>query len=78
MSTLPISRRGMIAGAVRMVPAVGLATLGARSAFAAACADPEDSLRSSLHYVEASPDAAKTCSVCAFFTPDSAGGCGQC
>ena len=78
MSMLPISRRGVIAGAARLVPAVGLASLGARAAFAAACADPEDSLRASLHYVEASPDAAKSCAACAFFTPDSAGGCGQC
>jgi len=78
MGMLPISRRGVVAGAARLVPAVGVASLGAKVAFAAACADPEDSLRHSLNYAEASPDPQKTCSICAFFTPDSGGGCGQC
>lgn len=77
MSVSPISRRGVLAGAARLAPAIGLASLAARTAVAAACADPDDSLRSSLHYTEASPDAQKTCSACAFFTPDS-GGCGAC
>jgi hypothetical protein len=52
---------------------------------AKACADPakltdaEKAQRESFHYVEQSPDAAKTCSGCAFFTaPESGSGCGQC
>lgn len=77
MSAGIFSRRGMLAGGIRLVPALALMPLTARSAAAAACADPNDSLRSSLHYVEASPDAQKTCSACAFFTPD-AGDCGNC
>ena len=78
MSVGPISRRGMLVGAAGLLPAVGLVALGARSAAAAACADPADSLRSSLQYVEASPDAQKTCGACGFFEPDAAGGCGNC
>ena len=34
-------------------------------------------LRTSLHYTEASPDAGKTCSVCAFFQ-GAVAGCGSC
>jgi len=47
------------------------------------CADPAklDSgaagLRPSLNYVEASPDPAKTCSACAFFSAGT-GACGSC
>jgi len=78
MSARSISRRQVIADAARAVPVAGLALLAARKAFAAGCADPDDSLRSSLHYVEASPDAQKTCSACGFFTPGSGGACGDC
>ena len=78
MSMLPISRRGAIVGAIRLVPAAGLVSSAAGRAFAAACADPEDGLRKSLHYTEASPDAKQTCSGCAFFTADAGGGCGSC
>jgi hypothetical protein len=77
MSARILTRRGMLVGGARLIPALGLVPLVARSAAAAACADPADSLRSSLHYVEAFPDAQKTCSGCAFFTPD-AGDCGNC
>jgi hypothetical protein len=67
----------MLVGGARLLPALGLVPLAARSAAAAACADPNDSLRSSLHYVEAFTDAGKTCSACSFFTPDAAD-CGNC
>lgn len=47
------------------------------------CADPTkldsgaSALRASLNYVEQSPDPAKSCAACAFFTA-GAGGCGSC
>jgi len=47
------------------------------------CADPaqmtsaEESVRRTLNYVEQSPDPAKVCSGCEFFSAD-AGGCGTC
>jgi hypothetical protein len=44
---------------------------------AAACADPADSLRASLHYTEAGPDATMVCGTCGFFEGD-AKGCGNC
>ena len=53
-----LSRRGMLAFSAKLVPAMGLIPLAARGASAAACADPADSLRSSLHYQEASTDPA--------------------
>jgi hypothetical protein len=80
MSVRSITRRQVIADAARAVPVAGLALLAARTAFAAGCADPDDSLRSSLHYTEASTDAQKICAACGFFTPGSGGGaaCGNC
>ena len=78
-SVRSLSRRRVIAGAAGLIPAAGLAPFAVRTAFAAGCADPSDSLRSSLHYAEASPDAQKTCSACGFFTPGSdAAACGNC
>lgn len=67
----------MLAFSAKLVPAVGLIPLAARSAAAAACADPADSLRASLHYVETFTDATKDCAACGFF--EAAGdGCGNC
>ena len=68
----------MLAFSAKLVPAMGLIPLAARGASAAACADPADSLRSSLHYQEASTDPAKTCSVCAFFDGTNATDCANC
>jgi hypothetical protein len=68
----------VLVGSARLVPAVGLLPLAARSAVAAACADPEDSLRASLHYAEAAPDPQKTCGGCGFFTPAAGSDCGNC
>jgi hypothetical protein len=79
-----ISRRKLIDDSVRLSLA-GLFIGAARAAAAAdkVCADPATmdsaakSMRGSLNYVEPSPDAAKTCSMCAFFTASSEG-CGMC
>lgn len=52
----------------------------ARVAAVESCADSAtESLRASLNYANPSPDAAKTCGGCAFFTRDeSLPACGQC
>jgi hypothetical protein len=74
-----VSRRALVARSLMVAPAVGSMALAARSALAAqACADPTDSLRASLHYTEASPDPAKTCSACGFFDAEGEDGCGSC
>ena len=81
-----MSRRELLERSVKISVGGMLAwTVAAHGAWAAdrVCADPDamDSgakgLRSSLNYTEASPDAAKTCSVCAFFQA-AADGCGVC
>ena len=80
------SRRELIAGGaqISLAGVLAMATSGV-SALAAdkVCADPskmdggQQSLRTSLHYAEVSPDAAKTCSACGFFQAGE-GGCGNC
>lgn len=78
MKSPNVTRRGLIAGSARLLPAVGLLPLAAR-AVAAECADPSDSLRMSLHYVEKFEDQAKSCSACGFFTAESdPKACGNC
>ena len=77
MSTNGVSRRDLIQQGALTVAAVGMLPFIARRALAAACADPDDSLRMSLHYAEKAPEAAKSCTACSFFTPDT-GGCGMC
>lgn len=75
------SRRVVLSGGARFLLALGLLPLAARKALAAeACADAESGLRVPLHYVEASPDPAKTCSGCSFFKADGADtpACGMC
>lgn len=80
-----ISRRKLLDDGVR-ISLAGLligATGGAAAATDKVCADPESldsdakSMRSSLNYVDASPDPGKTCSKCAFFEA-TADGCGTC
>lgn len=79
-----ISRRELMDGGVR-ISLAGLLIGATRGAVAAdkVCADPDaldsgaQSMRSSLNYVDASPDPSKTCSKCAFFEA-SANGCGNC
>jgi len=71
--------RAMACGATLTIGACG------NSDKPAACADPEKmspsekSLRDAQHYVERSPDPAKVCGGCAFFSAaEGAGDCGRC
>jgi hypothetical protein len=69
-------RRQLFQGAIAMLVAMAAAP----KVQAASCASPDGSdasLRASLHYVEASPDAAQRCSACSFFS-DPKGACGSC
>jgi len=79
-----ISRRKLLDDGVR-ISLAGL-LVGATGAAAAAdkvCADPESldsgakSMRSSLNYVDVSPEPGKSCSLCAFFEA-SDDSCGMC
>ncbi len=79
-----ISRRKLMDDGAR-ISLAGL-LLGATHAVIAAdkvCVDPATldggakSMRSSLNYVDASPDPAKACALCAFFQA-SGDGCGTC
>ena len=67
-----------------MILGTTLAEFAGRSAFGEeVCVDPAKmdngaaALRTSLNYVETSPDPAKTCAACAFFTAGT-GACGSC
>lgn len=78
------SRRSLLRMAVQLPLGATLFALSVRARGAdSACVDPdelssgESSLRSSLHYVEKSADAQKTCQVCAYFHADKPP-CGQC
>ena len=73
------SRRDVVQRAAGMVAALALVPIAARHAKAAAmCAEPaSQSLRDSLHYAEATPNAAQPCSACGFFSAGD-GGCGSC
>ena len=77
-----IARRRFLALAAAGAPLAMLGLSGAR-AQTQACYDPaalplsQKSQRRSLGYVEASPDPAKHCSACAFFTATTPG-CGKC
>jgi hypothetical protein len=71
------SRRKVLESGLLLVPAVALVPSLAKAA--GACADPNDSLRSSLHYAEAGADPKQTCSGCGFFDADpSNAACGNC
>lgn len=79
-----ISRRKLMDHGVRIsLAGLLIGTTRAASAAEKVCADPASldsgaqSMRSSLNYVDASPDPAKTCSKCAFFAASSEG-CGMC
>ena len=73
-----LSRREVVARGLALAPAVALLPLATRAAFAAdACADASDSLHTSLHYAEKSPDPAKSCFTCGFYEGD-ADKCGTC
>lgn len=63
---------------------LGLAACDSDGGNLMVCADEnamtsaEKSLRTTLQYTETSPDPAKTCSDCEFFTATAATGCGTC
>ena len=63
---------------------LGLAACDSDSESSMVCADEslmtsaDKSLRTTLQYTEMSPDPAKTCSDCEFFTATAATGCGSC
>ncbi len=79
-----ISRRGVLQSSLTTALA-GIVMGGAGTAAAAdkICADPkamdsgQQSLRTSLNYVEQSPDPTKTCFACGFFQ-GNADSCGNC
>jgi hypothetical protein len=86
MSNDNLSRRTLLRRGIQL-PLGGLVLAAGVSSVAGAaekvCADPKTmdsgakSIRDSLHYVEMSPDPAKTCSGCGFFT-EPKDGCGSC
>ena len=76
---MAVSRRNLL-GLIALAP---LGFAGARAQTAPACYDPaalptsQKSMRNALGFKEVSPDPAKHCSVCVFFTGTKAG-CGTC
>jgi hypothetical protein len=71
-----LSRRQVIECGLMLAPAMALFPSMARAD--GACADPNDSLRASLHYVEAGPQKDQVCGTCGFFTADGGKACGAC
>jgi hypothetical protein len=76
-----ITRRGLLQSGLQLTLAGSLVTCAsaAIAADAGTCADAkmDAGLASSLHYTEHTPDPAKPCEGCGFFTAGS-GGCGAC
>ena len=68
------TRRTILRRGLQAMAALGITPLAARAGTCGTQAS--ESLRTSLNYTEPSPNAAKTCSVCSFFT--AAGQCGSC
>jgi hypothetical protein len=75
-----LARRDIMRRGVQILSAMSLLPLAARRANAAAsCSDPSsESLRTSLHYADAAPNAAQSCSACSFFTAEPKQPCGNC
>jgi len=75
-----LSRRQALRTLLQAAAVLFVAPAGARSAAAESCVDSgSESLRASMNYANPSPDAAKTCAGCAFYTRDeSLPACGQC
>jgi hypothetical protein len=79
MNQLP--RRVMLRRALQVFAAAAvIPAIEARRASAKSCEDPSsESLRTSLHYSAMSPDPAKACGACGFFTNGANGSaCGNC
>jgi len=76
MAELP--RRLFLRRALQLSAAA--ASLPALVKAAESCVDPQsESMRTSLHYASVLTVANQSCSLCGFFTPDSAkSGCGNC
>lgn len=76
-----MTRRGLLWTGMQLTAAGALIAAGsaARAADSGTCADSkmDSGLAASLKYTEHSPDPAKPCSGCGFFTAGS-GGCGSC
>ena len=76
---MAVSRRNLL-GLIALAP---FGIVGARAQTTPACYDPtalatsQKSMRNALGFKDVSPDAAKHCSVCVFFTGTKAG-CGTC
>lgn len=75
-----LHRRDVIRGAVQVVSVFAVLPLvSARTKAAESCVESaSESLRNSLQYSDPAPDSSKSCSGCAFFTPDDGSSCGQC
>lgn len=76
-----LPRRIILRRALQITMAMAVAPHLVRQARAAdSCVDPaSESLRNSLHYASATPNAAQPCSGCSFFTHDeSKRACGNC
>jgi hypothetical protein len=75
-----LARRDIMRRGVQILAAVSLLPLAARRTNAAAsCSDPSsESLRTSLHYSDAAPKPAQSCSACSFFTAEAKPACGNC
>lgn len=75
------NRREALIHCIRMVSAMTILPAIATRARAAeqACVDPDsESLRQSLSYVDPSPDAARQCGGCGFFSAQEQESCGHC
>jgi hypothetical protein len=88
MTDPKFTRRSVLRQGIQL-PAAGVALFalsacGEDKPKVAACADPnqlsvaENSLRKAGHYVEQSPDPAKTCAGCGFFAAGEKPPCGKC
>jgi hypothetical protein len=75
-----LARRDIVRRGVQILSALSILPLAVRRANAAAsCSDASsESLRASLHYTEAAPKAAQSCSVCSFFSAEPKQSCGNC
>jgi hypothetical protein len=76
-----LPRRIILRRALQITLAIAVAPHVIRPARAAgSCVDPaSESLRNSLHYVSATPNASQPCNACGFFTGEgSKSACGNC
>jgi hypothetical protein len=72
-----ISRRGLLVSGAAVLASVRGAAADKVCADPGKLDDAQKSLRTSLNYVEPSPDPSKSCKACGFFQP-AGDGCGTC